>query len=201
MPGEVLFMRGSGVEHSYLVLSGRLKITAPGPRGNELLVAISEPGDLMGFVAAIDADERFVNAIALRSSEVITIDRNDLIPILKRTPETMLTMLAMMTQHLRSAVDLAQDIGLLDSQGRLWSRLMSFSERYGSPGKRNGSLRVDHGLSQEDLASSIGMTRVVVNRTLRIWRELGFIETGRGYVEITKPDLLEKHVVGQSETT
>lgn len=193
--GDFLFATGTSPEQSFLALSGRFKITAVGPRGNELLLGIVEPGDLAGFVAPIDIKERFVNAVALKNSEVISIDRRHLMPIFERSPTALIQVIAMMAAHLRQAVDICQNIGLLDSQSALWSRLMNLSGRYGRPIDRSGGLRIDHGLSQEDLASSIGVTRVVVNRIFRVWRDEGLVVAGRGYIEILQPDRLKERVL------
>ncbi len=199
--GNFLFTQGARDSQAFLVVSGRFKVNSIGSRGNELLLGILEAGDLTGVITLIDDAQRFVNAIALRSSEVIVIDRRHLLPMLEQNTEALLATLRMVNGQLREAVSLCQINGLLDSQGRLWSSLMSLSRRYGRPIDRKGGLRIDHGLSQEDLAATIGMTRVVVNRALRSWRELGLVETGRGYVTILKPDLLEQLVLHPSKDT
>jgi CRP-like cAMP-binding protein len=199
--GNFLYTQGARDTQVFFILSGRFKVNAIGSRGNELLLGILEAGDLTGLVSLIDAGGRFCNAIALRSSEVIVIDRRHLLPMLEQNTEALLALLREINVQLRTAVDLSQVNGLLDSQGRLWSSLISLSKRYGRPIDRKGGLRIDHGLSQEDLAATIGMTRVVVNRALRSWRELGLVETGRGYVTILKPDRLEQLVLHAPKDT
>lgn len=199
--GNFLFTQGARDTQAFLIVSGRFKVNSIGSRGNELLLGILEAGDLTGLITLIDDAQRFVNAIALRSSEVIVIDRRHLLPILEKNTDALLALLREINAQLRNAVDLCQINGLLDSQGRLWSSLMSLSRRYGRPIGRTGGLRIDHGLSQEDLAATIGMTRVVVNRALRSWRELSLVETGRGFVTILKPDRLEQLALHPSKNT
>lgn len=201
--GEALYRRGTPGEHAFLVVHGRVKISALGPRGNELLLGIGEPGEFFGFVSPLDGGERFVDAVALRASEVVTIHREVLVAVLEDEPRTLMKMVGLLTANLRAAVELAKSTGLLDAQARLWSRLSMLAKRYGSPleeadRRRSGEarpFRVDHGLSQEDLAASVGVTRVMVNRALRSWRELGFVETGRGWIEFLDPRRLEEYVL------
>jgi len=44
------------------------------------------------------------------------------------------------------------------------------------------------------------VTRVVVNRVLRGWRDLALVETGRGYIEISKPDRRREWVLSSMNT-
>lgn len=193
--GQTLF-RNSGRAHElYVILRGRLKIVSTGPRGNELILGITEPGDISGFVSVVDGGERFVNAIALRPGEAIAIGREPLMKVASRNPEALHDMIRILTAHLRAAAALAQTVGLLDARGRLLSGLLRLASRYGRSSTRPGAVWIEHGLSQEDLAATVGITRVMANRALRDWRDAGLVETGRGYVHMLDPDRLEAVVL------
>ena len=98
----------------------------------------------------------------------------------------------------RIAGETIKNLGLNGAELRIWSRLTHLSNQYGQTHSEKKSIHIAHGLSQKDLADSVGLTRVMVNRQLRIWREEGLIEDGRGFSVILDPEALEAFVLGES---
>lgn len=192
--GGAIFLKGAPGTCMYLLCEGRVKIASNGPNGNELLLELVDPGYLFGEIAAVDEGPRTVNAIATQASTVLSFDRRYLTPILHRNPASAQAFSEQLCASLRTAIMNLEEIALLDAQTRLWMRLMSLARRYSPPGFENEPIHVEHGLSQQSLADSIGVTRVMVNRQLGIWREAGLIEDGRGYVLIPDPAALEAFV-------
>lgn len=193
--GDAVFRKAMPGTFVFLLVSGRVKITTTGPTGTDLILSLVEPGELFGEIAAVDGGPRTVNAVVTRESLVVAFDRRFIMPILSRNPETSHDLSEALCGHLRTAVANLEKVGLLDSQTRLWTRLMDLAARYSSDTpSQTGALRIDHGLSQQSLAESVGLTRVIVNRVLNRWREAGLVELGRGFVVIRDVDALEKAV-------
>ena len=48
-------------------------------------------------------------------------------------------------------------------------------------------------VSQQDLASMIGASRVAVNKQLQAWRHEDIVDVRRQRVTILKPEMLERH--------
>lgn len=192
--GGAVFLKGAPGQALYLLCEGRVKITSSGPNGNELLLEIVDAGEHFGEISILDGGARTVNAIATRPSQIVSFDRSMILPVLHSNPETALALSLFLCDRLRVTIDSVEKIGLLDAPTRLWMRLQSLGERYAAPEDGNGSLEINHGLSQQNLADSIGVTRVMVNRQLGIWREKGLIEDGRGFIRIPNPQALEAFV-------
>lgn len=85
------------------------------------------------------------------------------------------------------------------AETRIWTRLMFLSEQYGEVDPVSGALHIKHRLSQQSLADSVGLTRVMVNRQLSEWRQQGLIEDGRGFVLVLDPKKLESFVWRRSD--
>lgn len=85
-------------------------------------------------------------------------------------------------------------LALGDTAKRVWGRLMHLANQYGRNQTSDNALRIEHGLSQQSLADSVGLTRVMVNRQLRSWSDLGLLEIGRGFVVIPNREALSDHV-------
>jgi len=193
--GGAIFLKGTPGQSFYLLCEGRVKITSSGPNGNELLLDLVEAGQHFGEIAVIDGSPRTVNAIATQPSQIVSFDRSVIVPVLHRNPTTALALSLFLCDRLRVVIENLEGIGLLDAPTRLWMRLKSLGRRYAEPQTGNEAIHIGHGLSQQNIADSIGVTRVMVNRQLGIWREAGLIEDGRGFIRIPDPEALEAFVL------
>ncbi len=80
----------------------------------------------------------------------------------------------------------------MEVPARLYRRLRALATRYGRE-EADGAIRIEHGLSQQELADSIGITRVSVNKQLVEWRTLGLIDHGRGFAVIRDMEALRRN--------
>lgn len=200
-PGGAIFLKGTPGLSMSLLCEGRVKITSSGPNGNELLLELVESGQHFGEIAVIDGGLRAVNAIAASPCQIVSFDRGVVVPILHQHPASALAFSKHLCSVLRTAIENVEEIALLDAPTRLWMRLRSLGRRYAAPQATNDAIQIDHGLSQQSLADSIGATRVMVSRQLGIWRDAGLIEHGRGFVRIPDPAALEAFVHGRGAST
>jgi CRP/FNR family transcriptional regulator/CRP/FNR family cyclic AMP-dependent transcriptional regulator len=79
----------------------------------------------------------------------------------------------------------------LELPARLVRRLLDLCRL--SPDELQPGRRLDHGLSQGELAASIGVSRESVNKLLAGWKKDGWIDAGRGYVTVLRPSPLMRH--------
>jgi len=192
--GETIFTRGGSSTGLLIPTSGRVRISTIGRGGSETLLALVDPGDLTGEVGALDGGPRTTNAVADGETGILTIGHRDLIEILDTHPETAMKLARKLCVHLRGTMTMIDHFALQDAGPRLLSRLLTIGRKYGEVELESGLLRIDHGLSQQDLADGSGLTRVSVNRQLGIWREQGLTETGRGSISIPDLDALEAFI-------
>jgi CRP-like cAMP-binding protein len=192
--GDVLFARNALCSSVYVVVQGRIRISSIDRAGQEFLLGMVEVGEMFGELALVDESRRIVTAIADLKSTVLSIGKRELMAVLDRNPDCCKALTKILAAHLRVTVNKLESVGLHDARRRLWSRIISLGRRYGKAGSAPGGLRVQHGMSQEKLASSVGLTRVMVSRQLSLWRDKGLIDYGRGFVEIQDLDALEDFV-------
>jgi len=193
---QLIFRKKDASTGMMAVVSGRVKITSVGISGSEVILNIIDPGQVFGEMALIDEAPRSADAVAATQTEVLSIMRRDFLPILKRNPEACLTMMTLLVRRVRKATSFVEDAVFLDVPTRLLHRLESLAEQYGKADPRTGAVRIEHGLTQEGLGHSCGLTRVSVNRQLSAWRDAGMIEDGRGWTTILDPARLEEWVRG-----
>lgn len=187
--GELLFRKGDPGSHAYVIMSGKIKITSPGEDGGEAVLRIMQPLEVLGQIALLDRQPRTATASALEPSELLVIQRRDLLPFLRRNPETAIKLLETVASLLRSVSDELNDQVFLPIARRLAKRLISLAEVHGKPTPEG--TRIDLPLSQGDLGDMVGATRESINKQIREWSGRGVLQHEQGYVTIRDLDALE----------
>jgi len=195
-PGDVIFRKRDEGSGMMVVVSGRVKITSVGASGSEVILNIIDPGQVFGEMALLDGEPRSADAVAAARTEIITLLRRDFLPILERHPEAALRMMMVLSRRIRQTTAFVEDAIFLDVPTRLLNRLRALADQYGVQAPETGVVRIEHGLSQQNLGDSVGLTRVSINRQLGLWRQAGLIEDGRGWIKVLDFDQLEDAVRG-----
>ncbi len=191
---ETVFRKNDEGGSMMVVVSGRVKITSVSGEGAEVILNMIDPGQVFGEMALLDGKPRSADAIAATATEVIALHRRDFLPALYRCPEAMADMMEILCGRIRQATAFVEDAVFLDVETRLYHRLRALADQYGTAEPDGVGIRIEHGLSQQELGDSVGLTRVSINRQLGAWRERGLIRDGRGYVVVPDPAKLEAAV-------
>jgi CRP/FNR family cyclic AMP-dependent transcriptional regulator len=101
--GETLFRAGEPGESLYLVRAGEVEISINDNVGQKITLDTVGPGDFFGEIALLDSGPRTATAVALVESELIELDRDDLLLLFRRKPDAALHMLAAMGRMTRKA--------------------------------------------------------------------------------------------------
>jgi CRP/FNR family transcriptional regulator/CRP/FNR family cyclic AMP-dependent transcriptional regulator len=194
----VTFRAGTAVFHAddsgsmmYIIIQGAVKIFVPATDGREVVLAVHRTGDLFGEMSLLDDERRSASATTLEDTEMVSLSRQDFQDVLIRHPEASRAILDVLVKRLRQTNQSIQDAYLLDVPGRLARRLLILAREHGIPGEEEG-VEIGLRISQQDLASMIGASRVAVNKQLQTWRQKGVVDVRRQRVTILKPEVLEK---------
>lgn len=186
-----LFHEGDDAGPVMVLLSGRVKAVALDAGGHEAIVAVRGPGDLLGELSAIDGAPRSVTVTTLEPVEALVLAGSAFTAFLERRPRVALVILRMVAGRLRYADARHADLASHDVVGRVASRLVELSERYGV--ETAGRIEVELPLSQEEIASWVGASREAVSKALHVLRSLGIVETGRRRIAVLDIEALRRH--------
>jgi len=106
LAGQTLFQAGDPGESLFIVQAGEVELFIKDTAGQKIILTIAGPGDMFGELAMLDAGPRTATAIALTESEVLVLDRGDLILLFQRRPDAALDMLAALSGLTRKADEL-----------------------------------------------------------------------------------------------
>ena len=104
--GETLFHAGDPGDSLFIVREGEVELFIKDTVGQKIILSVAQPGDMFGELAMLDSGARTATAIALSDSDVLILDRDDLLLLFQRKPETALHMLASLSGLTRKADEL-----------------------------------------------------------------------------------------------
>jgi len=193
-PGAILFHEGDRASVVYGVVSGRVRIEATTPTGGRLVLAMKEPGDVLGELGALDGRPRSATAVAVEPVELVQVGVDDFLAALADQPRHAVLLLQRISRDLRDSVERTTARASADATQRLAMLLLDLAERYGE--HTETTIEIDLSLTQDDMAGWIGATREATARSLRTLREQGCVATGRRRISITDLDALRSAALG-----
>jgi CRP/FNR family transcriptional regulator, cyclic AMP receptor protein len=104
--GETLFNAGDPGESLFVVRSGSIELYIKDTAGQKIVLTIAEEGNLFGELSLLDSGPRTATAVALTDSELLVLDRDDLLLLFQKRPDAALNMLAAMSTMTRKADEL-----------------------------------------------------------------------------------------------
>lgn len=104
--GHTLFQAGDPGDSLYVVRVGKIELFIKDTTGQKIVLTSAESGDMFGELAMLDEGPRTATALALEESEVLVLDRDDLLMLFQRKPAAALHMLAALSGLTRKADEL-----------------------------------------------------------------------------------------------
>ncbi|MCW2514339.1 MAG: regulatory protein [Mycobacterium sp.] len=162
--GQTIYVEGEIEDRLYIVVSGEFKLTRSCADGRTLLLAVVGPSDVFGDLSVFDPGPRTASATALTKASAVMMDRATLRIWLNAHPEVAKRLLRVLARRLRRTDDDLSDLIFTDVPCRVAKQLLRLTQRFGV--RQGSSVRVDHGLSQEEIAQLVGSSRETVNKIM-----------------------------------
>jgi CRP/FNR family cyclic AMP-dependent transcriptional regulator len=178
---DVILSQGGAAGSMHVITRGVVKISIASDDGKEMILAILRKGDLFGEIAALDGGARSATVTATEPTETAALSRQDLLEFVRAHPEFALRLIATLAQRLRRVDERLEDAHFLDLDTRLAKVLADLSDEQGQR-LPDGTVRIT--LTQSELASMIGATRVSANRLLKTFEAAGLVRRGRNAIVI-----------------
>jgi CRP/FNR family transcriptional regulator, cyclic AMP receptor protein len=177
-PGSAVFRIGDPAEHLHVITKGQVKLVVGTPRGQERILSVCGPDDLIGEAFVRDHDRYRVDAIALDDVATCPMSRAQFAHLAERSPTFAVTFAGVLATNLFHCRDqLAQAYDPI--RVRVAKLLVDQARRFGAP---DGDVwhRLSTRLRHEEIASIVSATRVSVTMTLTEFREMGLLQGTRG---------------------
>lgn len=172
-PGEPIFEQGSEHEYSYIIKSGAIRTYYLADSGREITLGHWSEGDLVGGPYVFGGGYHVWSAVAKDVSEVLAITGPALRDFAALHAHVYPWIVDVLSFKLRWVSILFQIHGTENAQQRLIKLLIMLGDFFGIPGP--DGIVIQPKISQQDLASLLGVSRQWTNRTLTRLRNMGVV--------------------------
>lgn len=171
---QPVFVQGDDGDELYLILKGSVRIVALGAEGREVTLALLSQGNFFGDMALLDGHPRSASAIAAEDCEILVLHREDFFRVLERSPGSVRSLLAFLSERLRRANERIHDVSLLTVRRRLAGVLRDLALRQGTDD--GTGILLPREVSHRALAETLNTSRETVSRELAELRSRGLVE-------------------------
>ncbi|WP_448192234.1 Crp/Fnr family transcriptional regulator [Azospirillum sp. sgz301742] len=185
-----IFQKGDPGDSMMAVIRGRVKICSHSLDGKELVLSIVNKGGLFGEIALLDGEPRTADAVALEETDLLILDRAQLMPLLTGRPDVAFRIIGVLCKRLRATSEHLEDTLFLEASSRFARALKRLASAFGRPAAEG--VRLDIKLSQQQLGCLVGVSRESINKLLNEWQRAGVIQMTSGYITILDQDALEE---------
>lgn len=179
--GETVFRQGEPGSALLGVLSGKVRISVTSASGQELHLNLIEPGEIVGEIAFIDGGLRTATGTAAEPTTCIAITRKPFFALMDQRPQISRHLLALLCERVRWTSQLVADSAFLSVPDRMITRLRDLAQLHEETIGADIRIRI----SQQELATYLGVSRQVVNGYLRTWQQAGQVKLARGAIILT----------------
>lgn len=181
--GEPILLAGEASAGSYLVASGRARITRDTIDGREITVGIAVPGDTIGPLDVRTATATD-SAWAMETTCGLYLPATALTEVVEKYPRLALAVIRMQQDRLVRGRErgIAQTTGTVEQ--RVAGVLEQLAEKLGER-RPDGSLLLQARLRRDDVAGMAGTTLESASRAMSGMKKNGIIDSGREWIAIT----------------
>ncbi len=191
---EVIVSENEKGDSMYLILDGEVKVSLVAEDGKEIILSTLRKGDFFGEMSLLDGEPRSANVIALTSSDLLELSRNDFLSEILSNKHIAGAVLKVLSRRLREANE--RILGLMSKD--VFDRLAEYFQKEARIKGReliDGSVVFER-LPQSDIASIVGSSRETVTRAIKEMVDRGMIITSGKQIILKKNFqqlLIERH--------
>jgi len=164
---DCLFREGDPATGFYIVQRGAVNVHRVSAAGKEQVIHVFRTGDSFAEAALASPTGYPADARAQETTQVLLVQKDGILALLKRQPELALRLLASMSSHLRVLVGQIQDLTVRDVQTRLANWLV---KRCPDP-QSQSPVNIQLTATKRALAAELGTISETLSRTLARFRE------------------------------
>jgi CRP/FNR family transcriptional regulator len=182
--GDIIYYQGDKANSFYYLKKGRVRVYMTSPDGMEKTLSTAEAGEILGEAAFFDGMPRISFAKAMTNIEIVVIDKNRLLQLIKTSPSLALELLQLQAMRVRQLSTQIDSMTFLQAEGRIAQYILQGMK----PIKGKMQLKLTH----EEIGNAVGVSRVTVSKILNSFAKKGYVQTEYGRIVVKKADALEK---------
>ncbi|MEB3285143.1 MAG: Crp/Fnr family transcriptional regulator [Candidatus Sericytochromatia bacterium] len=191
--GNVIFYEDDPGTSCYVIVKGRVKIVVNADDGREHILGVLQDGDFFGEMSLIDGQSRSASAVAVEDVQMVTVQRDEFLKLLRSNPEISLKLLVTLSQRLRAADRNMESLAFLSAPGRVARLLLELAKEHGE--QTPEGITINHVMTRQELASLAGTSRETLTRVLMDYQDRGIILLDKNRLTLRKEEKLRDMMV------
>jgi CRP/FNR family transcriptional regulator len=179
--GQHLYHAGEDFHSIYALRSGSLKTYVMTEEGEEHIVGIKMPGDLLG-LSDINSQRYTRSAKALETCSICEIPYERFAQLTHEIPDLHHHILKMMSREIHSEQDRVTMCKKLTAEARLAGLLLMLSQRFSQRGFSANEFNLS--MSRSDIANMLGLAVETISRLFTQFQEYGLLEVERKHIKL-----------------
>jgi CRP-like cAMP-binding protein len=185
---ERLFGVGDGPDGLFAVLEGEAHISQTSADGRNGLLLVSSAGSWFGKTSTLDGEPRISEAFAVGRCELLHLSMSGFRMLTHDSVSNLYAFVRIQCDHYRLAIAHIASLSVLPARVRVAQRLIFYAGKQRVGEKSANIVR----LSQEDLASAVGISRQALNVHLKRFEREGVRSVNYAAVEVREIAKLER---------
>jgi CRP-like cAMP-binding protein len=112
----------------YIIQGGRIKITKM-LDGQEVMLAVLQPGDIFGEMAILDNKPRSATAMVAEPASLLAINKANFEGMVKAQPQLATKLITLLSERIWTAYRQLANLMISDATGRLYDTLLTLAEK------------------------------------------------------------------------
>lgn len=183
---ETIYNEGDPIREVFLLTAGCVKVTQLGPNGQEVILRLHGPSELIGAQGLSAGKLHLATARAIQTSTALVWEASVFESISDRIPSLRRNTARILGERLQEMEERFREISTQKVASRLSHQLIRLLNQLG----RGTDHPVEIGLSREELAQLTGTTLFTVSRLLSQWEKQGIISSRREAVVVCNVEAL-----------
>lgn len=174
--GEVIVREGESSDSFFIISSGFAKVlTNLGDK--KILITILAEKEFFGEMALLNEKKRLATVVAHSNLEIMVIRGKEFVRYILGNYNCLVKLLQTMSERLRRADRKYEIFAFFHGEKRLAAVIYDLAEKHGK--KCDGRIKIDLGLTHNDLAKMVGLARETTTSILNKFAKANLIEIER----------------------
>lgn len=181
--GKMIFERGAPPDFLPIVVSGAIKMIRMPEPGKEIIIGTFHAGEMFALPPVFDGEPYPAWAIAIEPTELLQINRDDFLALLRESPEFAFKVISWTCEMLREKTSMIRTLATASPEHRVGRILLKLFTEAGAVAPIRISVR------RQDIAEMASLTTETTIRVIRRLadQEILRIEHGKIFIDSIEP--------------
>ncbi len=185
---DIIFTEGDCANALYILMSGQVNLIKYNSDGNEKLIRRVMPGEIFAEAAMFSGINYPVTAIMIQSGNIIAIQKQPFLKMIKENPDISMSLLGVMSKLLRHYNEMLSALSLTQAINRLALYIMQQSKL-----QKTDCILLP--MSKKELSKNLGVQPETLSRNLALLSQKKIISVNQKKITIHQKNKLNAFAV------